>query len=96
MMIELSFRHPFKFARFQMITDLADIEEPLLTIACAILCLGWGFYNAGWPAKPAAGYIFPRTHPLSARHIRIWGWAMLALGLLLLYSGIGGILEALQ
>jgi hypothetical protein len=79
-----------------MIADLAYIEEPLLTIACAILCLGWGYYNVRWPAKPAADYIFPRTHPLSARHIRIWGWAMLALGLLLLYSGIGGILEALQ
>jgi hypothetical protein len=96
MMIELSCRHPFKFSRFQMIADLADIEEPLLTIVCSILCLGWGYYNAGWPAKPTAGYIFPRTHPLSASHIRIWGWAMLALGLLLLYSGIGGILEALQ
>jgi len=79
-----------------MIAYLPDIEEPLLTIACAILCLGWGYYIARWPAKPAAGYIFPRTHPLSARQIRIWGWAMLALGLLLLYSGTWGILEALQ
>jgi hypothetical protein len=95
-MIELSGRHPFKFARFQMIADMADLEEPLLTIACAIISLGCGYYNARLSTKAAAGYIFHRTHPMSPRQIRIWGWAMLALGLLLLCSGIWGILEALQ
>jgi hypothetical protein len=78
-----------------MVADMADMEEPLLTIACAILSLGWGYYNARWSAKAAEGYIFHRTHPLSARHIRIWGWSMLALGLLLLFSGIWGVIEAL-
>jgi hypothetical protein len=95
MMIELSGRYPFNFARFQMIAYMADIEEPLLTIACAILSLGWGYYNAMWSAKEATGYMFHRIHPLSPRHIRIWSWAMLTLGLLLLCSGIWGILEAL-
>ena len=95
-MIELSGRHPLEFARFQMIADMADLEEPLLTIACAIISLSWGYYNAKWSAKEATGYIFHKTHPLSLRHIRIWGWAMLALGLLLMCSGIWGILEALQ
>ena len=93
--MELSGRQPLKITRFQMVADMADMEEPLLTIACAILSLGWGYYNARWSAKAAEGYIFHRTHPLSARHIRIWGWAMLALGLLLLTSGIWGIIEAL-
>jgi len=79
-----------------MIADMADLEEPLLTIACAIISLGWGYYNVGRSAKAATGYFFDKTHPLSPQHIRIWGWAMLALGLLLLCSGIWGILEALQ
>ena len=92
-MIELSCRHSFKFTRFQMI---ADMEEQLLTIACAFLSLGWGYYNARWSAKGAEGYFFHRTHPLSARHIRYWGWGMLALGLLLLTSGIWGIIEPLS
>jgi hypothetical protein len=91
-MIELSCRHSFKFTHSQMI---ADMEEQLLTIACAFLSLGWGYYNARWSAKGAGGYFFHRTHPLSARHIRIWGWGMLALGLLLLTSGIWGIIEPL-
>ena len=69
--MELSGRQPLKFTRFQMVADMADMEEPLLTIACAILSLGWGYYNARWSAKAAEGYIFHRTHPLSARHIRI-------------------------
>lgn len=95
MMMELSGRRLFKFTHFQMIAGMADIEEPLLTIACAVLSLGWGYYNARWSAKAAEGYIFHRTNPLSARHIRIWGWAMLALGLFLLCSGIWGIIEAM-
>jgi hypothetical protein len=70
--------------------------KQLLTITCAFLSLGWGYYNARWSAKRAESYFFHRTHPLSARHIRIWGWGMLALGLLLLTSGIWGITEPLR
>jgi hypothetical protein len=95
MMIELSYRHSSEFTRFQMIADLVDMGEQLLTIACAFLSLGWGYYNARWSARGAEGYFFHRTHPLSARHIRIWGWGMLGLGLLLLTSGIWGIIEPL-
>jgi hypothetical protein len=95
MMIELSGRRLFKYTCFQMIADMADMEDAFLTIACAVLSLGWGYYNTRWSTKAAEGYIFHRTHPLSARHIRIWGLAMFALGLLLLCSGVWGIIEAL-
>jgi hypothetical protein len=84
-MIGLSGRHIFKFTRFQMIADMADMEEALLILACSVLSLGWGYYCVRWPAKA----------PLSARRARAWGWAIFALGLLLLYSGTQSIVEAL-
>jgi hypothetical protein len=61
------------------------MEEALLILACAVLSMGWGYYCVRWPALA----------PLSALRARVWGWAIFALGLLLLYSGTQSIVEAL-
>jgi hypothetical protein len=61
------------------------MEEALLILVCAVLSLGWGYYCVRRPALA----------PLSALLDRVLGGAMLALGLLLLYSGIQSIVEAL-
>jgi len=85
MMMGLSGRHLFKFTRLQRIADMTGMEESLLILACAVLSLGWGYFCIRWPAFA----------PLSALRARILGWAMLALGLLMLYSGTQSIVEAL-
>jgi len=85
MMMGLSGRHPFIFTRFQTIAEMADMEEALLILSCAVLSLGWGYYCVRWPILA----------PLSALRARVLGWAILALGLLLLYSGTQSIVEAL-
>jgi len=64
---------------------MTGIEEALLILACAVLSLGRGYYCVRWSALA----------PLSALRTRVLGWAMLALGLLLLYSGTQSIVEAL-
>jgi hypothetical protein len=85
MMMGLSGRYLFRFTRLQRIADMTGMEEALLILACAVLSLGWGYYCIRWPALA----------PLSALLARVLGWAMLALGLLLLYSGTQSIVEAL-
>jgi hypothetical protein len=67
----------------------------LLTITCAGLSLGCAYYCTKWSAKAAEYYNFHRKRPLSERLIRVMGWSMLAIGLLLLYAGILWIIEAL-
>jgi hypothetical protein len=59
--------------------------EALLILASAFLSLGWGYYCVRRPA----------LEPLSALLARVLGWAILALGLLLLYAGILRIIESL-
>jgi len=71
------------------------MKEVLLTIAAASFLLGYGYYCVRWPAKAGEGYNYEGKRLVSDRQIRVLGWAMLALGLLLLYSGIRGIIEAL-
>jgi hypothetical protein len=85
MMMGFRGRHLFKYTRLHRIVDMNDMEESLPILACAVLSLGWGYYCVRWPALA----------PLSALHARVLGWAMLALGLLLLYSGTQSIVEAL-
>jgi hypothetical protein len=85
MMMGLSGRHLIKSTRLQRIADMTGLEEALLILACAVLSLGWGYYCVRCPALA----------PLSALRARVLGWVMLALGLLLLYSGTQSIVEAL-
>jgi len=85
MTMGLSGQHLFKYTRLQRIPDMTGMEKALLILACAVLSLGRGYYCVRWPALA----------PLSALRTRVLGWAMLALGLLLLYSGTQSIVEAL-
>jgi hypothetical protein len=85
MLMGLSGWHLFKFTRLQRIPDMTDMEEALMILACAVLSLGWGYYCVRWQALA----------PLGVLRARVLGLAMLALGLLLLYSGTQSIVEAL-
>ena len=73
-----------------------SIKEELLTIVCAAMLLGWGYYCVRWPAKTAGAYNFYRKRPLGERHIRVMGWAMLAGGLFCLSVAIAWVIEALR
>jgi hypothetical protein len=85
MMMGLSSRYLYRFTRHQRFADMTGIEEALLIVACAVLSLGWGYYCVRWPALA----------PLNELPARVFGWAILALGLLMLYSGAQSIVEAL-
>jgi len=73
-----------------------SIKEELMTIVCAAILFGWGYYCARWPAKAAESYNRDRKRPLSERHIRFMGWMALAMGLFCLYAAVAWIIETLM
>jgi uncharacterized protein YjeT (DUF2065 family) len=72
------------------------MKEVLLTIAGAGFCLGYGYYYVRLPAKAAEDYTYEGNRLVSERQVRVIGWTLLAIGLLLFYSGTRQIIEALM